>query len=152
MPKTADRPEVLTLAGAQWTRDPDDAARMESWPDGHVRMRADDLRRLDEHQAAADERERAQRAAAEREYAAFLARPRVTLRGQEWVRHNPRNPGSLCSADRTVTAREATLREMDARDAADAQRAADQQAARRRSIQDQLTELQRQIDATPATP
>jgi hypothetical protein len=46
----------------------------------------------------------------------------------------------------------ATLREMDARDAADAQRAADQQAARRRSIQDQLTELQRQIDATPATP
>ena len=66
MPKTADRPEVLTLAGAQWTRDPDDAARMESWPDGHVRMRADDLRRLDEHQAAADERERAQRAAAER--------------------------------------------------------------------------------------
>ncbi len=149
--KTAT-PEVLQYCGQQWVRDAADATVMESWPDGHVRMRADDLRRLDEHQAAAAERERAQRAAAEREHAAFLARPRVTLRGQEWVRHNPRNPGSLCSVDRTVTAREATLREMDARDAADAQHAADQRAARRKSIQDQLDELQRQIDATPATP
>jgi hypothetical protein len=131
MPKITDRPEIVTIAGARWTRSPDDAAVLEAVDSaGPVLLTESTLRQVVRDQEVEAERLKIRRARFEREHAAFLAAPRVTYRGVTWVRADPRDPGALISLDRTVTVRENTLVAMDARDAAEAQRAADEQAAR----------------------
>src|SRR4051794_2515403 len=87
MPKTPDRPEIVTIAGARWTRSPDDAAVLEAVDSaGPVLLTESTLRQVVRDQEVEAERLKIRRARFEREHAAFLAAPRVTYRGVTWVR------------------------------------------------------------------
>jgi hypothetical protein len=152
MPKTADRPEVILLAGAEWERDPADAAILVSTGNSPARYREDTVRQFDRQRQAEAAQAQARRAAFEREQAAFDAAPRVEILGVTWVRADPRDPAALVSLDRTTTMRETTLRAIETTRANEAQQAQDREAAARSadrtSLEARLAELERQLAAT----